>query len=230
MERDLIEKIINNIINKNIQTKCSKSDLTRADKEFIEAFVNSDEEWLDDEENEQDIAWQKYEEIQLKHNYTERHSSAVVYWGTDGYKYMNGKIYSTDYFKGAIEKGIINHSLLDAQIKDLEDAIDNGMRVPFNVISHRYGHWDSGLNTGDVVVNKGFASTGLDGSLNLRGDGYEITYYVPTDTRGILVTEEQFYGVVPGEQELLLGRGIRQYVLEQDDINATVSVLVLPDR
>ena len=234
MDKVIIEKIFDNILSKNnINIKCSKSDLTGEDKEFIEAFINSDEDWLDDEAHTGSVAWKKYKKEQLKHEYNDDQSYAVQRWGHSQYSRINGRIYNTKKYRKALKEGLIEEETVIKLTKNLQSAIDDGVRVPFNVVTHRIGHWDKGHKAGDVIIQKGFASTGLNGGTNVSSDDpYEITYYIPTGSKGVLLTPKSFTGTYGGgsERELLLGQGTRQYVLRQDDEDKTVEVLVLPDR
>ena len=239
MDRVIIEEIIDNVLSTktaNSAKKCySKSDLSSSDKEFIENFINSNEKWLDDKENQNDEAWNILEENQAKHKYTESQDVAVSYWSESGFTYINGRIYNKESYKESVEKGFANDKDVIQKTRDLQSAIDESPRIPINLVTHREGHWDKGHKAGEVIVQKGFASTGLSGGESmsiLSEDPYDITYYVPTDTKGTLLTplsyDDLFVG--GGERELLLGKGTRQYILNQDDMNHEVEILILLDR
>ena len=234
MDKNIITKVFEEVLSKHhIQSKCSKKDLTREDKELIEDFINSDEKWLNDRENHNDEVWEALEESQSKHKYTELQNGAVTQWSHSAYSTINGKCYNTESYRDSVKKGYVNEDVVVKTIKNLQSAIDDGVRVPFNVVTHRIGHWDKGHKAGDVIIQKGFASTGLNGGTNVSSDDpYEITYYIPTGSKGVLLTPKSFTGTYGGgsERELLLGQGTRQYVLRQDDEDKTVEVLVLPDR
>ena len=230
VDKKIIEKVFNQIFFKEISIKCSKSDLTKADKEFINNFINSDEHWRDDAvDGKENTAYSEYEELQLKHEYRKDEKEAVHDWKCDGFKIINGKIYNTEYYNLAVKAGLVFEKTLNKKINNLQSAIDNSPRVPFNLVTHRKGHWDKNHKPGDVIVLKGFASTSLTGGIQVGStDPYDIDYFVPVDNKAILVTPKQFYGLP--EKELLLGKGTRQYVLSQDDDNKKVSILVLPDK
>lgn len=234
MDKKVIEKIINTIIqSKEISViKCSRTTLRKKDKEFIQHFEEIRNTFPKDRKERKEL-YKKHVEVQLKHKYTENQRKAAEYWGNEGYWKINGKIYNTNYYKKKKEHGLIDVERMDKIIKTLQSAITDSPMTPHNTVTVRTGHWEKGHKTGEVIVQKGFASTSytdrMDASDTESEYSYEITYYIcENTTRGLVLTEKQFPDCLP-EEELLLGRNTRQYVLEQDDDAQTVSLLILPD-
>ena len=231
--KKIIEKTINHIIVKNnLETvKCSKSTLDKADKEFIEQF-EKDKDTFPNSRDERHELWFKHCKVQAKHKYPQFQKHAISYWGHSGYHKINGKIYDTREYNEEFEDGLINESQIDDYIKKLQAAIDDGPKAPHDTVTVRTGHWESGHKPGEVIVQDGFASTSytdrIDASETSSEYSYDITYYIRTGTKCVAL-DSDYFDCLP-EEELLLGRGTRQYILEQDDDNQTVSVLILPDR
>ena len=233
MDKEIIDKVIVNLFkNKGFEIKCSRTTLDKKDKEAIETFYQNKENYPQSRDARLAL-YKSHEKIQAKHTYPKKQINTVHYWGEEGYKYINGKIYGTDDYEEAIEDNVVNEEDIKEHIDILQQAIDESPRVPVDTVTVRSGHWDSGYKEGDIVVQKGFASTSytdtVDASDTSYEYSYEIKYYVPTGSKGVLLSDESFPENL-GEEELLLGRNTRQYVLNQDDDAQTVEVLILPDR
>jgi len=225
VSKETIEEIFDNIFissNNELTLKCSKKELRKKDKEFIENFNKDD--YIDDEDS-----YEIQNDHQMKHEYTQKQINSLDDWGGGGYENINGKIYQTETYKRGKKLGLINIEEIKSQIKEIKQAIEDSPRLSMNAVCHRYGHWDKGTKVGDVIVQKGFASTSFSESVaedfedNKR---YNITYYIPTGNKGVLLNEQ--FDSLP-EQEWLTGPGTRQYVLNVDDDEQEVTVLILPE-
>ena len=240
MERKIIEKIIEQSIQKNLKIKCGRTTLDSKDNELIEEFETYEanreiKEHFATEIYKRYDLYDEHEELQSEHKYTEEQKDIVEKWGGSAYMKINGKIYNTPYYQRRRKNGSLDDEdirKINKNIEILQSAIDDSPRVPHNVMTVRDGHWESGHKRGDVIVQKGFASTsytsGVDASDTDEDNLYSIHYYIPKGTKGLLLSPNQF-DVLP-EDELLLGQNTRQYVLKQDDYEQTVKILVLPDR
>ena len=233
MKKQIIEKIITDILkDKEVELKCSRTTLDKADREAIELFEKTRDKYPKNWDERMEL-YKKHRDIQAKHNYTKAQKDAISEWGHSGFLKINGRIYDTKDYKEGIEEGTIDEDKVIQDTKNLQSAIDDGVRVPHDTVTLREGHWNPGHKEGDVIVQEGFASTAYSDSLGVSESledeyDYDITYYVPTGTKGVLLDDSQFSCL--DEEELLLGRGTRQYVLNQDDDEKTVEVLILPDR
>lgn len=233
MDKSIIEKVFTEAVLSNsvFVEKCGRTTLTAQDKQIIAEF---DRTHFEDELMTDSLtAFEEHKKLQLKHKYTEKQGIAVEKWSHGAFITINGKLYNTDDFKHRKKIGLIDDEELNGWVDGLQSAIDESPLTPINVVTHRIGHWDEGHKTGDVIVQKGFASTSYGEGVPVSTDvidGFDITYYVPSGSKGLLVLPEQFNIFDGDERELLLGRYTRQYVLEQDDDLHTVDVLVLPYR
>ena len=235
MDKSIIEKTINEIILKNtdLETKCRTS-LNKKDKEVIAQFEQERDTYPTNRFARTDL-YNEHCDVQLEHSYSAQQKDVISYWGHTGYKKINGKIYDTeDYREDKEVYGFITDEVekeINEKINHLQSAIDESPRVPNNTVTVRSGHWDRGHKEGDIIVQKGFASTSYTDTVDASGTddeySYEIKYYIPTGSKGLLLNPSQFN--VMSEEELLLGKNTRQYVLNQDDDAQTVEVLILPD-
>ncbi len=202
---------------------------TRAEQEFIDQFKiedyhEGDLEMFEDHSREQNDF--QYED--KNGGFTDDEITAVETWGDEGYEDINGKIYNTDDYQESIENGWVTDEDIDEWIENIDSAIEKSPNIPVNTVLFREGHWVKGIMKGDIIEQKGYASTSYDEEEATGWGGsnrYNIKYYVPKDTKGLWLNAP-FANL--DEAEYLISRNIRFYVLDVNDDRKTASIVVLP--
>ena len=152
-------------------------------------------------------------------------------WGEEGYTEINGFIYQTKDYKEYLEDGMVGEDDVQMKIDVIDEAMEESPNIQVNRIMYRGGHWVKSIRKGDVVTQDGFASLSYsEEEASYFSDDSDtrflIEFYVPSETKGVWLADP-FANLK--EQEYLIGRNTRYYVLETDNEKRTAKVVILPE-